>query len=360
MEDLDLNVAAEFHLCRTLARIKSIATAPGFPADVLAKGNGPSPFQGSPGSAAAANVTARLYNSNPVKDVIPAVTEKVRAVLGVAKVEPPSKQGDGKGDVEVKGRSGNPVSASVALGSGDDMSLASATGPGDLERYTSRLAEKSSEGSANEHDSDMDFKDSLEDSRVLQAEIGEPSVKHNDDSISTSPPLVQYPTTKKKKSRDLSPIRTSTFLPSLAMGGYWSGSESAPNTSDEEAAKIKPRKNRRGQQARRAVWEKKYGSGANHVKQQKNSRDEGWDPRRGAQSEETKGRSKGRSSMRSRARGQAKQEGPTGANSDPLGKSTRKPTVSVDKLHPSWEAAQRRRKDAKNTATFQGKKVVFD
>ncbi|TPR04721.1 Alcohol dehydrogenase GroES-like domain family protein [Aspergillus niger] len=133
------------------------------------------------------------------------------------------------------------------------------------------------------------------------------------------------------------PATSTTFLPSLTMGGYWSGSED--EAEDGEAANEPPRrKNRMGQQARRALWEKKYGSGANHVKQEKNKRkaggrDNGWDARRGA----TDGGDRwGRGG----------------------GPPAKKPEDNKP-LHPSWEAA-RKAKEQKATAAFQGKKVTFD
>ncbi|CED85503.1 Bud-site selection protein, BUD22 [Phaffia rhodozyma] len=62
---------------------------------------------------------------------------------------------------------------------------------------------------------------------------------------------------KKKK------IASSTFLPSLSAGYTFGGSDSEPEElSDDGGA----RKNRRGQRARKAIWEKKYGANANHLK----------------------------------------------------------------------------------------------
>lgn len=134
------------------------------------------------------------------------------------------------------------------------------------------------------------------------------------------------------------------------MGGYFSGSESEPE--DGEAAPPQ-RKNRMGQQARRALWEKKYGAKANHVKsakkEEKRSRDSGWDLRRGAtDGSERRGRGMGRGGHR--GAGDSKRNGGGG-----------KPgPVQDDKpLHPSWEAAKKA-KEQKATAAFQGKKVVFD
>lgn len=161
--------------------------------------------------------------------------------------------------------------------------------------------------------------------------------------------------------------KSTTFLPSLSLGGYWSGSESVEDLSDTEQ---QPRRNRRGQQARRALWEKKFGKNANHLKMQSQNRDEGWDSRRGARDSDERGK-RGRRRGRRRGRGglrmsrgdvggEGRGRGPvrSGANSDPV--SARKTKLATNApLHPSWEAAKKA-KEQKKTAAFQGKKVVFD
>merc|ERR1711964_661611 len=77
-----------------------------------------------------------------------------------------------------------------------------------------------------------------------------------------------------------------TFLPSL-NAGYWSGSESSASDFDDAPPPVK--KNRPGQMARRAIAEKKHGSGANHIKkglppvaEMGKKKGDGWDAKRGA------------------------------------------------------------------------------
>jgi hypothetical protein len=178
----------------------------------------------------------------------------------------------------------------------------------------------------------------------------------SDMSISRSPSPDTPPTKKSKSAKaTAAPVTSTTFLPSL-MGGYFSGSESEPE--DVDGAEPPRRKNRMGQQARRALWEKKYGSGANHVKsqqdqQRRGGRDNGWDMRRGATdgSEGPRGR-----------RGQTR--GASGRSQQYTDRPQRRPPAQKKPednkpLHPSWEAAKRA-KEQKTTASFQGKKVVFD
>ncbi len=135
-----------------------------------------------------------------------------------------------------------------------------------------------------------------------------------------------------------------------------SGSESA---TDEDTPTR--RKNRPGQQARRALWEKKFGSEANHLKAQASSkgRDKDWDPKRGARSEgERRFRAGGKSSKLVSMNN--KETSISGnaivVKSGERGKGKRDDTGP---LHPSWEAAKKA-KEAKQTASFQGKRVVFE
>ena len=152
--------------------------------------------------------------------------------------------------------------------------------------------------------------------------------------------------------------KSTTFLPSLMMGGYWSGSESAP---EDEAEDHQTRKNRMGQQARRQLWEKRFGRNANHLK--KENRDQGWDPRKGAIGSNDRGdhgRSGGTGSNRSGFQGNRSVGAGSGANSDPVkARAGRKAAPVEGALHPSWEAAKKA-KEAKKIPAFQGKKVLFD
>lgn len=173
-----------------------------------------------------------------------------------------------------------------------------------------------------------------------------------------------------------STIRSTTFLPSLTMGGYISGSDSdTANASSNQ--NTKPRKNRRGQQERRQIWKKKYGKNANHLKksqkQTSQNRDQGWDARKGARADDEKSkRGDGRGGNRSagdawKGSSRPTSGGPTtsGANSDPVQKRNMddkgrgKGKQADGPLHPSWEAAKKA-KEAKKNVKFQGKKVTFD
>ncbi|GAA5933620.1 hypothetical protein JCM3775_003754 [Rhodotorula graminis] len=96
-------------------------------------------------------------------------------------------------------------------------------------------------------------------------------LKRRQPSLSPSPPPAA------KKARALAPskpITSSSFLPSL-NAGYVSYSDSdgedakwVKDAEREDRKEAGGRKNRRGQRARQAIWEKKYGTAANHVVKQ--------------------------------------------------------------------------------------------
>ena len=174
------------------------------------------------------------------------------------------------------------------------------------------------------------------------------------------PELHQQSVRSAKSAKPAVPVKATTFLPSLTLGGYYSNSDSATSDSESAGRNLKPRKNRMGQQARRQLWEKKFGAKAHHVKKQ--DRDQGWDARRGAQGGDKRGLKDrgrgGRSGGRKKKSHHALGKGPTGANSDPVGKRPAKKEADSP-LHPSWEAAKRMKEDKKSVA-FEGKKTVFD
>lgn len=143
-------------------------------------------------------------------------------------------------------------------------------------------------------------------------------------------------------------VRDSTFLPSL-MGGYISGSESASDIED-----ARPRK-RRGQRARQAIWEKKYGASARHLQKERQAggRDAGWDMRRGA----VDGNDRDwRTPWKKGVFNPLARSGNQGAS-----KRAPTPTKGDDQgpLHPSW-AAKKKAQDAQRNASFSGYKIVFE
>ncbi|CAK7238146.1 hypothetical protein SEUCBS140593_010372 [Sporothrix eucalyptigena] len=179
------------------------------------------------------------------------------------------------------------------------------------------------------------------------------------------------------------------FLPTL-MGGYISDGDDGDDDdrrakiADDEAAAERmlggPRKNRRGQRARQAIWEKKYKLLAKHVlegeKKEKTDgkkdksgkagkqRESGWDAKRGAvdanDAPRWMRRKMGLTGRVGPAGGGASGKGTLAAAKAPGRKENTNANAQVSgTLHPSWEAA-RMAKDKAQTAAFEGKKIVFD
>jgi len=145
------------------------------------------------------------------------------------------------------------------------------------------------------------------------------------------------------------------FLPSL-MGGYISNSESEASDLDVAPA----RKNRRGQRARQAIWEKKFKAEAKHLKkqQEKGGRDAGWDLKRGAVEG---GNTPWKKGIRNPF---AKSDTKNNANLEEIGERKAKPPAPKKRddegpLHPSWEA-KKKLKEKLAAQPFQGKKITFD
>ncbi|CAE7203055.1 unnamed protein product [Rhizoctonia solani] len=187
-------------------------------------------------------------------------------------------------------------------------------------------------------------------------------------SISSSgpslPPKKQPKTTGKTESR---------FLPSLATG-FIRGNSDGSDIEDVDAAA--GRKNRRGQRARKAIWEKKYGKNANHVKK---AREEASAGGRG------RGRGRGGFGTGVGRGGRTMGDGRNGEFEKPRGAPTgrggrvRPPPVPLpstqdsgwqqrppkggkeDKpMHPSWVAKQKLKSKESITVAPRGKKIVFE
>lgn len=162
---------------------------------------------------------------------------------------------------------------------------------------------------------------------------------------------------------DDEPSRKRAKLPEL-MTGYYSGDDDDSESDIEEdkiareqaSNKIK-RKNRRGQRARRKIWEQKYGKSANHVQKEIIKEREAREQRQ----REYEAR------VAKRAAKQAEYD-KTNINLLPLGvrgSRSRNEVKTVEEPkkknedHPSWVAKKLAEEKLKN-AKFTGKKITFD
>lgn len=380
LKTLDLASTAETHLYRSLLKIKSIASASAIPHYVQATIDA----SRKPQQVASVNVQARLFKSGPVQVAMTEALKGIRAALGIEELKPKSKKRlrakDYANDSQANDinrpalpeRGGSSMSKTQAQDEDEWSGLSTPERPEDGEDhsvqdngdehdeydiYASRLAASSDESSAEEDVEGQSYdRDKIDDMSITEEEEEGSSEEDNDDDdnapeIKPIKPIKQPPTTAPPTSTTTT---TTTFLPSLSLAGYWSGSESSPSSTEPTTNKDKNtqvRRNRMGQQARRALWEKKFGSNANHVK------------RKRARGDDERGKREGRGSRGGGGR-VAKKKSTTGANGDPVGvrKAKGKPAAAAEEgpLHPSWEAARKAKEQKKMAAPFQGKKVVFN
>ena len=376
---LDIASTVENYLYKSLLQTNSIVSAPGLQSNIHRRVKENS----KPHDVAQANVQARLFNSQPVKKAMDDVMSSVRSSLGLEEVHNIKKKRMRKKAFEQQLETTNQGDLDRAIGptpeelpgkgsllpSVDKGSDNSSEDRSEYDKYNSRLVGSSDESS--DGDSRLiDYKAS----RTISARDSNqefslsPSPEFSVPSIATdSPPSHKVRASK----RSTSASQSTTFIPSLMMGGYWSGSE--PASDNEGSLGGQSRKNRRGQRERRLIAEKKFGQKAKHLKQhgqgQGQDRDRGWDPKKGAQTDETDKFGKMRrwrkdGSARVRQGPQPTKKGAaasSGANSDPV--RPRKPTIKVKPaegpLHPSWQAAKKA-KEQNQSATFQGKRMTFD
>ncbi|KAI1826950.1 Bud-site selection protein [Xylaria intraflava] len=441
LKSIDLQQAAHAHLCSSLLKIKGVAESPKLPPDIKAV---PKPELSEEEKTALHNVTSALCNRKQVKDVI---EEAIMGTCIALRVPMPEKRNKGKTkektaepndmrarkekqtdhqrdsddvaddeseEAEEAEFKGPPLlKRNIELGNGEEElesnSGSESESPGfegfsdsDVEENTfSRYDEfvgGSSDGddSGSDDDDDEDDEDDRMNSRgasIRKRTLDDVSFPSDSSDDSDAEDLA--PATKKAKVKAVKPVSfntgNSTFLPTL-MGGYISGSESASDVDVAPAA----RKNRRGQRARQAIWEKKYGEKAKHHNKEKDTRSAGWDMKRGAVDVDTnnasrpwkKGikdpfeknhvhpqrqqkmqnesdrasRGKDRRPKDTQEKGQSSRQDRNQSFQAEKSMPKPKPPPTRDDtgpLHPSWAAAKKA-KEGVQKVEFQGKKVVFD
>ncbi|KAJ2982518.1 hypothetical protein NUW58_g6424 [Xylaria curta] len=440
LKSLDLHQAAHAHLCSSLLKIKGVAESPKLPADIkpVAK-----PELSDEEKSALHNVTSALCNRKQVKDVI---EEAIMGTCIALRVPMPEKRNKGKSKEK------NPTSKnaraekeeqaddredidSPADDESEDAGEPAFEGPPLLRRKVEKIEgeedlesdvgsetsetsefvgfsdseaeenvfskydelvggssdsdDSEEEGGSNDDDENdradsrsRSFRKLALDDISLSSEASDDSDESDDEDLA--------PPAKKAKAKAVKPVSfdtgNSTFLPSL-MGGYISGSESA---SDVDVAPP-TRKNRRGQRARQAIWEKKYGEKAKHHEKGQDQRNLGWDLKRGAvdgDGDTSKPWKKGirnpfeknnvhpdrqrqmQRDSNSQAKGQRSADFPErrqprqqdSSQNFQAEKPKPKPPPTRDDtgtLHPSWAAAKKA-KEGVQKVEFKGKKVTFD
>lgn len=372
----------------SLLRVEAIAASPDFPKEL--RDGVPKPEIPEDERNALHNVTSALYNKDPVRQ---ATNRAIAAVCRALNVPVPDKskrarknKGSEKEEQPPHRILSPPVPIHLATAGeeavqdeesefegfeldvdepgpavGEPGSEAEVTGNTELSKY-SRLLGNSSEDEDDELDEErlerFKGKETVNlDDISLSGSAPEADSVHDSDSQSesASPPPAKERKRDVKKSVTAARIGVttdSTFLPSL-MGGYMSGSESA---SDIEEAR--PQK-RRGQRARQAIWEKKYGASAKHLQSenQKAGRDAGWDMRRGAVEGDGRDRKTPWKKGASNPLARTSNRGGVATRNEAFGKSPKRDDEGS--LHPSW-AAKKQAQNARKEASFSGQKIVFE
>ncbi|EEB06230.1 BUD22 family protein [Schizosaccharomyces japonicus yFS275] len=276
-------------------------------------------------SEPARNVISRVYKTKAVVDAVQSIiiqTERLMATVGGLRAHDPADNANDllkkthnesqavKAEDKVKGVTENPTS--------DDNSKLNESQPvegkGDLNEQISV-----------ETNADQAMVDDTEATSSMQSQ------NDSEEEIEEDP-MFDIPRRQKKEN--------ASTLPELMTGFIDPGEESVESDIEAEAGELlKPqRKNRRGQRARRAIWEKKYGKKANHVIK-KNEEFQKKREERQRKFEERKARYEARMARR----------GP---------EEKAKPAADDKPLHPSWEAKKKLRQIP--SVPFQGKKIVFD
>lgn len=414
-----MSAKAELFLYKSILKSKPIVSSPAFPPDILANVKKTT----QPQDIAQANVQARLFNSNVVKAVMKDIMDSTRAALGIENEDSAGKKKRLRASDYTPENKPITQASLNKLGPGEILATKEEDKAGSQTKSQSLHRKPDVNSSDNESVNSAAYEDRLAESEnestgesyLRRSSRERKTLEHNPfRDLSPSPSRSMFSSSSvsdNPKIRKI-PIKTpnsTIFLPSLTMGGYISDSDSAvsdPYSLPGNASNKPPRKNRRGQQERRQIWEKKYGQNANHLKRQgqqqqrQQTRDQGWDARKGAaqvgggddRGKRGRGRgggkgrgqavdaSTGSSSTRTAARARVtNKRGPTssGANSDPVqarrgggnklhdgrAKGNQPPAAAAAAaanapLHPSWEAAKKQ-KEAKKNVAFLGKKVVF-
>ena len=161
-------------------------------------------------------------------------------------------------------------------------------------------------------------------------------------------------TPRKRASTSEEDDEEDTFLPSLHTGFIpgddWSDAEADYADTGGKGPAKSQRKNRRGQRERRAIWEKKYGRHANHLKLREK------EPRKAREHRVPDRPTKRPKPMQAPPPKQPRTQDPHPPSSSRVQPA---PPPSNAPLHPSWIAKQRA-KEAQHAAKPQGTKVVFD
>ncbi|WWC68848.1 uncharacterized protein I206_102784 [Kwoniella pini CBS 10737] len=330
-----------------------------------------------------AKVENRLYSEKGVAETVKGVVSWIIGEEGAKLIQQSKKESKSSNNPIVKGSKKsqikNQVDDSDAEINEDDSDIAIEGGKEMVIASDDEFAEISDEdelavdeagwesgsisGSGNDSENDED-----EDSIPIP-----PSKKVK----STPVPTPKVKSTKlEKMPKDGKAVTSSMFLPSLATG-FTLGDE-GDSDPDEDfdpngviGKKTIERKNRRGQRARQAIWEKKYGKGAKHVVKAKED-EESYQAIKAKREADRRGkpdhmRGKDRDNGWGTKSGNLNSTPSFNISSNssrnvPSIQSNPQPKDDKKNLHPSWEAARLRKQKmgAVPSDAPKANKIVFD
>ncbi|WVQ83586.1 hypothetical protein IAT38_005727 [Cryptococcus sp. DSM 104549] len=256
------------------------------------------------------------------------------------------------------------VNASDAESDSDDERAREEDRAADAVGWESGSIGGSEDGSDDESEGESDDSDA----------IPVPSAKRS--KPTPAPAAKAQPKTLKEKPGKASKadLASSIFLPSLSAGfTRGNDSDSDPDLDFDPngvaGSKVPERKNRRGQRARQAIWEKKYGKNAKHVVKQREedekapkkvagkmmSRDAGWGAKAGDAPAPRAGAGAGGASG-----GRGGYAGRPAAPHQPVAAPAPASGDKAKALHPSWEAARLRKEKMSAVQAAKPNKIVFD
>ncbi|KAJ3775518.1 Bud-site selection protein [Lentinula raphanica] len=225
-------------------------------------------LQPADGGTAAAKIQSRLLSSKVLSSEVTATVEDLRSVIAPST---DSQDGDISAELD-ESASERPKKMSKLEDSDVEMDLGEGEGvSNNIDDEDEADVDEWESGTVGDDEKEAD--DGWESGSIL----GESDDGYMDEDLpSDSLEGEGKKVTLRKPSLPSGPSKSipkpaagnSTFLPTLSVGFIRGSDSDWSDNEDNAAAESGQKKNRRGQRARRAIWEKKFGKNANHKKKE--------------------------------------------------------------------------------------------
>lgn len=280
-------------------------------------------------------LVSTLMNNEKCKQLLASFDSGMNVFLGINReLKRKITKADSNEEVVGKEKSANKVISENVPSPNDDEENAMKFDEDVLKQYDDLLADS-------EKEDDDDTTVPVLDPNVNYNEVTDEEPDQESDGEASASDEDSEPQLKKPKNQ----------LPEL-MGGYYSGADSSDESdvSDDKVAREQlslkeNKKNRRGQRARRKIWEKKYGREAKHVQREVEK--------------EHEDRKRRQTEFEERAAKRAVKAAAWEASRAEQNSTEKLEKKAPQSEHPSWVAKKQAEEKQKN-AKYQGKKVTFD